>query len=177
MVLFDFERDEDEELDDILENLPLINAGEFDIGILSAKEGKVNFKNGIHVWLRPHDLENANLMILLSFIILGHPDWKKSGIKIFQLHKAAGLEEKQEQIRNLIQTGRLPITNKNLEWIEEKPGVNFKSLVNEKSAEAGLTLIGFHRARVKHDGKLVFEGYNTQGNILFLNSFRQIEIN
>jgi hypothetical protein len=116
-------------------------------------------------------------MILLSFIILGHPDWKKSGIKIFQLYKADELIEKQEQIQQLILTGRLPITEKNLEWIEDKPGIKIKSLVNEKSTEAGLTLIGFHMGRVKHDGKMVFQGYEIHGNILFLNSHRQIEIN
>ncbi len=33
--------------------------------------------------LRKEDYENANLMILLSYIILGHSDWKNGEIKIF----------------------------------------------------------------------------------------------
>jgi amino acid transporter len=176
MVLFDFARDDDEELDAIIDNLPLVNAGEFDIGIISASNEPVKFKNGIHIWLRPFDIENANLMILLSFIILGHPDWKKSDIRIFQIYKKDEIAKKREQIRNLIQTGRLPITEKNLEWIEESQSVRFRDLVNEKSEKAGLVLIGFHRARVKHEGAAVFKGYTVKSNILFINSHTQIEI-
>ncbi len=176
MFLFDFDRKEEIELSAIIENLPLVNAGEFDIGIISAANEKINFKNGIHIWLRSLDVENANLMILLSYIMLGHPDWSKSDIRIFQLFKKENFQKKQEQIQNLILTGRLPITNKNLEWIEEKPGTNFKSLVNEKSAEAGLTLIGFHRGQVKHEGSKVFTGYEVDSHILFLNSHKQIDI-
>ena len=177
MVLFDFARGDGEDLDAIIDNLPLINAGEFDIGIVSAYEGPVKFKNGIHIWVRPYDIENANLMILLSFIILGHPDWRKSDIRIFQIYKKENLQEKREQIQNLILTGRLPVTEKNLEWIEEKPGINFRNLVNEKSADAGLCLIGFHRASVKHEGAAIFKGYTVNNNILFINSHTQIEIN
>ena len=176
MVLFDFARKDNSDLDDIVDNLPLVNAGEFDIGIISASEDAVNFKKGIHIWLRSIDIENANLMILLSYIILGHPDWHKSDIRIFQLYKKDQLEEKKKQIKKLILTGRLPITEKNLEWIEEKPEIQFKSLVNEKSAEAGLTLIGFHRDQVKHEGAQVFNNYTIKNDILFLNSHRQIEI-
>ena len=176
MVLFDFSRDDDSELASIIDNLPLVNAGEFDIGIISGSESPTKFKNGIHIWVRPIDLENANLMILLSYIISGHPDWRKSDIRIFHMYKKGQLTEKQDQIKDLILTGRLPITEKNLEWLEENPGVTFKSLVNEKSAEAGLTLIGFHRDGVKHEGAQVFKGYTVEGNILFLNSDRQIEI-
>lgn len=176
MVLFDFARDEESELNAIVENLPLVNAGEFDIVIISGTSAAIDFTKGIHVWVRSFDLENANLMILLSYIILGHPDWRKSDIRIFQLYKKEQLKEKQEQVKNLIISGRLPIAEKNLEWIEEKPDVPFKSLVNEKSADAGLTLVGFNRNLVKRKGAVVFESYTIKGNILFINSHRQIEI-
>jgi len=174
--LFDFSRNDDSELNSIIDNLTLVNAGEFDIGIISSSESPTKFKNGIHIWVRSIDLENANLMILLSYIILGHPDWRKADIRIFQIYKKDQLLSKQSEIQNLILTGRIPITKKNLEWIEEKPDIAFKTLVNEKSAEAGLTLIGFHRNQVKHEGAQVFKGYTVECNILFLNSDREIDM-
>ena len=44
----------------------------------------------IHVWLTWHDARNANLMILLSYILLGHRDWHGAEVKLFGGVPAAG---------------------------------------------------------------------------------------
>ena len=33
-------------------------------------------RDRIHIWLTWHDYKNASLMILLAYILVGHPDWK-----------------------------------------------------------------------------------------------------
>ncbi len=73
MVIFEYEKQNPEDLRDIIDNFRMVNSGGFDVCILASSNKPILFKNGIHIWVRSFDTENANLMILLSFIILGHP--------------------------------------------------------------------------------------------------------
>ena len=38
-------------------------------------------------------------MILLGYIILGHPDWKKAEIKIFSLYDEEDFEEEKKNLQ------------------------------------------------------------------------------
>ncbi|MCD6346441.1 MAG: amino acid permease [Bacteroidales bacterium] len=176
MLLFEFDKDNPLHLSDIITNLSLVHSGDFDLAILGSSSKKIKYKNGIHIWIRKSDYENANLMILLSFIILGHPDWKKANIRIFEVYQDQDLEATKERLDELILTGRLPITKKNLEWIHEDPQVSFKDQIKKHSADAALTLIGVNMNSVKHKGTEVFSDLEGLGNILFINSHKQIEI-
>lgn len=172
MVIFEYSKDKPEELEEIMENHALVNAGNFDVCILASSQRNIVFKQGIHVWVKSTDEYNANLMILLSFIISGHPDWKKSHIKIFDICKPEQYEEMLENNKKLIKEGRLPITEKNIEIIIEEPDVNPRDMIIEKSKDAALTLIGFRGESLKHDED-VFSGYEELGTILFVNSHNQ----
>ncbi|TFH39317.1 MAG: amino acid permease [Bacteroidia bacterium] len=173
MVIFEFDKTNPVELEDIIDNFALVNAGSFDIGILASSAIRMNYKNGIHVWIKSTDEYNSNLMILLSFIISGHPDWKKSSIKIFDICKKDEVDELHELKRKFIEEGRLPITEKNIEIIVEEPNVSPKKVICEKSSEAALTIIGFREESLKHEGAKVFEGYDNMGTILFINSHNE----
>ena len=115
-------------------------------------------------------------MILLSFIILGHPDWKKSSIRIFQVFKDDNYDELRKKHEELLISGRLPITSKSIEWVREQENTSFRTMVTKRSCEAGLCLLGFHLDQVKHEGRKVFEGYENMGTLLFVNSHHQIDI-
>jgi len=160
MVIFEFDREEAENLKEIVENFALVNAGNFDVCIFGSSDRTINFKNGIHVWIRSSDYENSHLMILLSFIIQGHPAWRKSEITIFDICKKEHEEETRKNLEELVQTGRLPITSKNIQVISEMPELNNRALIREHSAHAGLTIIGFRTELLKHEGTKIFEGYN-----------------
>lgn len=172
MMIFEYSKDRPEELKEIMENHSLVNAGNFDVCILASSQKNIVCKQGIHVWIRSFDEYNANLMIMLSFIISGHPEWKKSQIKIFDICKTEQYDEVIENNKKLIREGRLPITEKNIEVIIEKPETNNKSLITERSKDAALTLIGFRGESLKHDTD-VFSGYDEMGTILFVNSHNQ----
>jgi amino acid transporter len=176
LALFEYEHGNTKELCQILENLALVKAGNFDICIYSNTQKAINFRKGIHVWIKPTDTENANLMILISYIILGHPDWKKGFIKIFSLCKESEKEHTWEQIVELIHVGRLPISLNNVEIITIKEGVNSKSLINERSSGAGLTLIGYRGEMIKQHGEKVFQGYDEVGDVIFVNANKYKEI-
>ena len=176
-ILFEFDKEDPKNLDQIIDNYALCRSGEFDICVLGSSRQKINYKSGIHIWISRFDIENTNLMILLSYIVMGHPDWKKGKIKIFDICKEEELEETRLKLHELVNTGRLPISKKNIEIIKKVETVSMKSLINEKSDEAALTLVGFLGEQLKHDKHDLFTGYDQIGHILFVNARKELTIN
>ncbi|MFP3859800.1 MAG: hypothetical protein ACLFUW_03165, partial [Bacteroidales bacterium] len=167
---FEFEKGDPSNLNQILENISLVKAANYDVGVLGGSNKGMNFYQGIHIWIRKFDIKNINLMILMSYIIAGHPDWKKSSIKIFFLHTPKSGEESKHQLTEVIRKGRLPVSMKNIEFIEIDENTNPKDVINEKSQKAGLTMMGFLNEQLKHEGEKIFSGYDKLGDVLFVNA-------
>lgn len=173
MLILEYDKENPIELDDILDNFRLVNAGNFDVCILASSRKPIIFKNGIHVWIKTSDEDNANLMIILSFILLGHPDWKQANIRIFNLCKEDTVDETREQMKALIENGRLPITPQNVTIITEDQHQSQKDLIGSHSSEAGLCIIGFRGDSGKSLDTSYFDGFDSMGNILFVHSHKQ----
>lgn len=173
MLVLEYDKENPDELVDIIDNFKLINSGNFDVCILASSRKPIIYKNGIHIWIKTTDAENANLMIILSFILLGHPDWKNSDIKIFNICKQVEIAEVRKQLNELLAKGRLPITSQNIKILVEEDGKSYKSIINSNSANAGLVIVGFHEDSIKHLDTNSFEGYDNLGNVLFVNSFKK----
>jgi hypothetical protein len=176
MVIFEYDKENPENLGEIIENIRLIQAGNFDICLLASAGKEIIYRNGIHVWIDFNEPENASLLILLSFIISGHPDWKKSSIKVFGTCKPDQYTETSSELAELVVSGRLPITENNVEIIKLEQGDSVKGLVNKRSSMAALIMTGFRPENLKHDGEAVLNGYDDTGTILFVNSHNQKEI-
>lgn len=176
MVIFEFKKDDPVNLDQIIDNYSLVRSGNFDVCVLGSSGQELNNKNGIHIWIKSTDIENANLMILMGYIILGHPDWKKGRIKVFYLSGKEEIDKNRDNLIDLINEGRIPISKKDIETVSVFPGANIKEIISKKSEEAGLTLLGFRSESVKHNGKNLFSGYSTHGDILFVNTLHEKEL-
>lgn len=176
MLIFEYDKENPDGLSDIIDNYGLVNAGKFDVCILGSSRKPVIFKNGIHVWIKTSDEENSNLMIILSFILIGHPDWKNADIKIFDICKENETEKEKKKMEELIEKGRLPITSQSIKILIEKDDISYKSIINEYSSDAALTIIGFRGDSLKKFGTKAFEGYENLGNTLFVNSYKSKEI-
>ncbi|MCP4441220.1 MAG: amino acid permease [Aureispira sp.] len=176
LLLLEYSKLHSENLDDIIDNFNLIKAIDFDVMILGTSERGFGHRKEVHLWITSNDYENANLMILIAYIIIGHEDWKDGTIKIFALYPNHELENEKNRLQMLIETGRLPISPSNIELIARDETVDTRSIINEKSNDADLTILGFRADLIRHQGKTLFEGYDEIGNILFVNSAKQKEI-
>jgi hypothetical protein len=174
MILFEFSRTELQTLDEPLKNYNLISSTGFDICVLNTSYKGYGYRREIHVWITPQDFENANLMILLAYILLGHPDWQKGEIKIFAIVDGNEIEDKKGQLLDLIQTGRLPISASNIQLIDQEG--NQEILISKHSTDADLTIIGFTNDELESSGIMLFGGYKDLGNILFVNANEGKEI-
>lgn len=176
MILFEFSRSDPESLSEVLENYRLLETTNFDICVLNTSYKSFGYKRDIHIWISIMDYENANLMILLGYIILGHPEWRRGQIKIFAMHTPNELDRKRMDLLDLIKSGRLPISPANVELIPADPEINPKQIISEKSLDADLTIIGFRNEMIKAEGIKIFTGYEDIGNILFVSSTQEKEI-
>jgi len=176
LLLLEYSKQHQDNLEDIIANFNLIKAIDFDLMILATSERGFGHRQEIHLWITSNDYENANLMILIAYIIVGHKDWDGATIKILALYPEEDLETEKNRLLMLIETGRLPISPHNIELISRKIDTDTKEIVAEKSAGADLTIMGFRSELVSHSGKDIFEGYNDIGNILFVNSAMQKKI-
>ncbi len=176
LLLVEFSKLSPQNLGDIVDNFKLIKSVDFDLVILGSSERGYGLKQTIDIWITSNDYENANLMILLGFIILGHREWNRGRIKIFAIYPEDTCDLERERLFSLIEAGQLPISPNNIEVIPRKQDISPVTIINEKSKDADLTIIGFRDGPVKHQGVELFEGYEKIGNTLFVNAASQIRI-
>lgn len=176
LLLFEYHKNHPDNLLDIVDNMGLIKSVDFDLIILASSERGFGLKKQIHLWISPYDFQNANLMILLAYILMGHPDWKGATINIYAIFPEDSIDEERQRLLLLIQTGQLPISPKNIEFISQKSDLSTKHIINEKSKDADLTIVGLIEKLVEHLGVKAFDGYDNVGNVLFVNAADSKEI-
>ncbi len=170
LLLLEFSKHHPDNLADIVDNFKLIRSVAFDVVILGSSERGFGLKQSIHIWITSHDYENANLMILLGYIILGHREWSRGHIKIFAIFPEETMQSERERLLGLIEDGQLPISSHNIEFIQQKEEMESKVIIREKSKDADLTIVGIRDEAIKHEGIVLFEGFQNIGNMLFVNS-------
>ena len=170
MILFEYPKGEDKVPTRVTENFALVKAANFDVGVLLTSERDFGFRKRIDIWITKSDYENSNLMILMSYIIMGHPEWKGARINIFAIYPEDEIERERESLIDLAKQGRLPISANNIELIEKKEDYSSRDIINSKSRYADLTVIGFRLEAIKQMEGEIFAGYDEIGNTLFLNS-------
>ena len=162
--------------EDVISNFNLLHTTGYDVAIMRSNEVKIDKKEEIHIWISSRDYKNSNMMILLSYIILGHPEWKNAQIKVFSIYPKDKFEEYKNQMFDYIESGRLPISPRNMKMVPYDEDVSHKEIINKMSSNSDLTIIGFRGELVKKQKLEIFEGYNLLGNILFVSSVNEKEL-
>lgn len=176
-ILFEYSRESPEFLPSIIQNLSLVKATNYDVCVLASTQKNFGVRNTIHIWITPKDLENAALMILLGYVIIGHPDWKRASLKITALFPEDEIAEYEVKLKEMIKLGRLPVSPHNIELIEQKEDVSVKEVILQKSKDDDLIFLGFGYEGIKQKGEEIFAGYEGIGNIMFVHAAIEHNIN
>jgi hypothetical protein len=116
------------------------------------------------------------LMILMAYVISAHPDWKNGVIKVFYVFPKASIEQEKAKMRELISTGELPISAKNIEFIDRDEEEDIKSIIKQYSQDADFLILGFLSEALKRFGTEVFEGFDGLCNVLFVTTEERKQI-
>ncbi|MGD8870550.1 MAG: amino acid permease [Gemmatimonadota bacterium] len=176
-ILFEFgTHDGPEVLEEVLSGLQMSGATYMNRLVLRHGDNFFGSRKSIHVWLTWHDARNANLMILLTYILLGHKDWRGAEVSIFAAYPRREVHERSEELHDMITEGRLLISEKNIRVIATDDDIDFERLVEARSNSADLVLLGFTSRRVEHRGKELFQRFATLRDTLFVSAEEDIDI-
>lgn len=173
LILFEFSRSEPESMDVVLDNLNLIESAYFDICILNTSYKGFGYRKEIHLWISSHDFENATTMILLAYIILGHPEWKKGLIRIFTVYPKSAGETERDQLLQLIKSGRLPISPKNVQIVNAENESHRADTIAKYSSDADLCIVGLSKDEFSKENIRKFNEYDNLGNMLYVFSNKE----
>jgi len=176
MILFEFSQSNPESLQEALNTHEILYATGFDLCVLNTSYKGFGYKKQIHIWIKPDDYDNANLMILLGYIILGHPEWKEGIINIYVLHRPDEAGKKRDELKRLIKEGRLPISLGNISMVSARADKTSREVIGETSVDADLTIIGFRHEQLIEEGYKHFTDFDKLGNILFVSANKRKEI-
>ena len=160
----------------LVQNYDLLRGSNLDLCLLRSSFRGFGERKAIHIWITPEDSANANLMILMAYVLQGHPDWRESHIQVFSIYRDGDRAKREGELQALIQAGRIPISEQNIEMVEEMPGDVRDQLVDARSKFADLTFIGFNDADIRREGVNIFEAHHGIGNILFVDAHDEVSI-
>lgn len=175
-IMFEYSRDEPTNLPEIIDNIPLVKATDYDVCVLCSSQKGFGIKRSIHIWITPGDIANGSLMILLGYVILGHPSWKRADMKISAVFPENEIADFEQDLRTSITNGMLPITAQNIELIEQRADVSIKKIINQRSQDDDLVMIGLKYESLKQRGTELFEGFEDIGNVLFVHTAKEMNL-
>ncbi|MDT8341061.1 MAG: hypothetical protein RQ751_06070 [Longimicrobiales bacterium] len=133
-------------------------------------------RKDIHVWLTWNDYRNANLMILLAYILLGHPDWREGEITLYAAYPKADVRERTEELKGMISEGRLLISEKNIQVFGTDDRTDFGRLMEVKSEHADLVIRGFTEVKLEQKGPGLFQRHQGLKDVLWVSAEERIFI-
>ncbi|MBN2724690.1 MAG: amino acid permease [Deltaproteobacteria bacterium] len=141
--------DDQEVLKNIQAGVNLALSAHFNVCVLRSSEYRCGYKTSIHLWITRNQITNANLMILMAYIIMGHPDWENSEIFVFALMPKEELDAQQKFLGELVNRGRIPISIQNIKVLPYTVGKSFEDIVYKYSSEADLVILGFTPSQIE----------------------------
>jgi hypothetical protein len=176
-VLFELSvHDGRETAQEVVEGCRLACAARMNLVVLRHGDHFFGDRKAIDVWITEGNYRNASLMILLAYIVLGHPDWDGGEIRIFSAAAQERLAESSERLRTMIAEGRLPISEQNVRILPIAPGEDVGPLMEQWSSTASLVLAGFTAIDLDERGGEVFRVPEGIGDLLLVSAGQPVFI-
>ncbi|MGA1873167.1 MAG: amino acid permease [Thermoplasmatota archaeon] len=175
-IMFEFNKDKKSELKNILVGLKVADIVGYNKLVLRSANNNFGQRASIHIWTIKEDFRNINLMILLSYIISEHKDWKKAQITIHTLFPAGEKAALAKKVKKLISEGRLPISPNSVMIHTFQKEKDIAGIIQKNSRFSDLTMIGFTKEQVEIQGAKIFNRYPTLKDVLFVQSSQELVI-
>ena len=175
-VLFEFDRDRPEEVDEIVKGVQLAASSKFNACVLRSTIYRFGYRSSIHIWLTEADYDNASLMILLSYILVGHPDWRQAEIQLFTCFAAGKAEEERTRLEEMMREGRLPISSKRIASVPWHDPADVEAAVTRYSKNADLVVFGLTTSDITGDLAASLGRNLSLNDVLFVHASERISI-
>ena len=150
-VLFEFDKQRPAEIDEVAQGARLAAESIFNVLVLRSTQYRFGYRSSIHLWVTEETLDSAPLMVLLAYIIVGHPEWRRAQIRLFACFDSHKAEREKDRLSNLLEEGRLPIPSQNITPVACADVPALEVEVGRRSAAADLTIAGLLEADIERE--------------------------
>ena len=110
-------------------------------------------------------------MILLAYILQGHPEWDEASISVFFLHDGDKAKEEKTPCAKASSRDACPSQNKTS---STSPTKEFCADDQEQIGRCNLVILGFNQRDIETMGEDAFERFNGLGEILFVHGLKPL---
>jgi hypothetical protein len=176
-VLLEFDRDNPDEIEEVQEGIRLVANSLFNVLVLRSTGYRFGYRSTIDVWVTEDNLKNAPMMLLLAYIIVGHPDWRRAAIRLFVCSEATDAEREADRLSTLMKEGRLPISMHNVTSVSYSSQKALEQEVEHRSSQTDLVIAGLTGEDLGSE-KLgqTLRSYAGANDVLFVHAIEQISI-
>lgn len=176
-VLLEFDRDNPDEIEEVEEGIRLVANSLFNVLVLRSTGYRFGYRSSIDVWVTEDNLKNAPMMLLLAFIIVGHPDWRRAEIRLFACSETRDAEREADRLSALMKEGRLPISMHNVTSVSYSSQKALEQEIEHRSSQSDLVIAGLTGEELGSE-KLAqtLLAYEAANDVLFVHAIEQISI-
>ena len=176
-LLLEFQRENPDELDEVEQGVRLAADLMFNVLVLRSTEYRFGYRSSIHVWVTEENLKNAPMMMLLAYIIVGHPEWKRARIQLFACSETTSAAHEADQLSALMKEGRLPISMQNITSVSYSSQQALEQEVADRSVEADLVIAGLTTEDLASNTLVeTLQLFEAANEVLFVHAVEQIPI-
>ena len=116
-------------------------------------------------------------MLLLAYIIVGHPEWKRAEIRLFECCDLGSGEHQNHDLSGLLSQERLPISQQNRMTIGYQSDEELEDEVARRSSRADLVIAGVPAATLRGaDAETALSRYRSTNEVLFVSGMERISL-
>ena len=176
-ILLEFKKENFDELDEVGQGARLAVDLTFNALILCSTGYRFGYRSSIDVWVTEDDLNNAPMMLLLAYIIVGHPEWKRASIRLFACSEARNAEREADRLSTLMTERRLPISRQNVTSVSYHSKEDLAREVDRHSRKTDLVIAGLTTENLSSEGLAqALHPYKIANDILFVHATEEIAI-
>lgn len=175
-VLFEFDSQRPEEIGEILRGVRIAADSEFNVCVLRSTDYRFGYHGSIHIWVTEGDLKNVSLMLILAYIIVGHPEWRRAEIRVFACLPPTNAQTEANKLSELMEEGRLPISRQNLVTVPYGDATALDAEMARTSSDADLVLVGLSDEQISSDLDGALRRFDSVNDILFVSASENIPI-
>ena len=176
-LLLEFDELRKEEIAESIEGARVAVDTGFNALILRSTSHRFGYRSSIHLWLTEDNFDNAPLMLLLAYIIVGHPEWKRAEIRLFECCDLGSSEHRNHDLAGLLSQERLPISAQNRMTIGYQNDEELENEVSRRSSRADLVIAGLPAATLRGDAADRALGrYQSTNEVLFVSGVERISL-
>ena len=176
-ILLEFDKSHPEEINEVMQGARLAVESLFNVLVLRSTNYRFGYRSSIHVWVTDDNLRNVPMMLLLAYILVGHPEWKRAKIRLFACSTSWDTELDADQLTTVIKEGRLPISMQNVTSVSYDSEEALEQEVLQRSAQADLVIAGLTSEDLNsNDLTEILQRYQGVHDVLFVHSIKQIAI-